>query len=174
MTRNVCNVLLIIGLLVTFGCEPAATEPRIVEQAQQPLVTASLDLSEVEPLDLGGFIGKRQVLQGSFSSQIKQVNIGLDFPKNHKLITKANPDFLIYDADGQPLYKQHIHENQTQFVVSTPIKTSKAFLKLGVYYCKQGEEGLCMMQNMLYEVFVSNTGGSDVIDLNFELPPSYF
>lgn len=127
-----------------------------------------------EKLDLSNYIGERLHLSQRQPDYVSRLQLNLVFPDEHKLLCEAKPSVALYTAKGKLVWRAVIEENQVDYVVNRKIGTPLFYAKLGVYYCKEGDQGLCMIQNVLYEISSSDTLPPGPLMLEYHLPGSYF
>ena len=129
---------------------------------------------EAQQLDLANFIGERLHLAATYPSHISRLQLNLIFPEQHKLLAEAHPSIALYGSDGRLLWQHEIEANQADYVVNRKLSAPTFYAKIGVYYCYEGEQGLCMIQNILYEVDASDRLPPGPLKLEYQLPGSYF
>lgn len=129
---------------------------------------------ESQRLDLANFIGERLHLPATQPAHISRLRLNLIFPAEHKLLAEAHPNVALYSGDGRLLWQHEIEENEGEYVVNRKLSSPVFYAKVGVYYCKQGDQGLCMIQNVLYEINSSDRLPSGPLTLEYQLPASYF
>ena len=129
---------------------------------------------EEQRLDLANFIGERLHLAATYPSHISRLQLNLIFPEQHKLLAEAHPTIALYASDGRMLWQHDIEANQADYVVNRKLCAPTFYAKIGVYYCYEGEQGLCMIQNILYEVDASDRLPPGPLKLEYQLPGSYF
>ncbi|MBZ0165796.1 MAG: hypothetical protein K8I00_03245 [Candidatus Omnitrophica bacterium] len=127
-----------------------------------------------ERLDVSNYIGERLHLSQIQPAYISRLQLNLIFPEEHKLLCDAKPNVALYSAKGKLVWQAVIEENQADYAVNKKISAPLFYAKVGVYYCKEGDQGLCMIQNVLYEVSSSDALAPGPLMLEYRLPGSYF
>lgn len=135
---------------------------------------ASGSTLETPALDLNNFIGERIQLPGEYSSQITQLRLKINFPTGYELLIHANPNAELYAGDGRLVLKRQIELNTLNYVINRKIDAPVFYAKLGIYYCKTGDAGLCMIQNVLYEVHASDSIAPGPLDIEYTVPAANF
>jgi len=169
--------LLMISTIGLSGCgaddKRALDDESHVEHAEIPS-SSEIPVADLQPLVLDQFIGEQITLQGRYAQHLKDISLQLEFPDNHKLLPKARPNIVLYDEQGQPIFSQLLTKSNSRIVVDKIFNASQIYAKVGVYYCKQGAEGLCLMQNVLYKIFLAENAQSNQISIKYALPGSHF
>ncbi len=125
-------------------------------------------------LDLANYIGERLHLSATQPAYISRLQLNLIFPEGHKLLGEAHPNVALYNKDGRLLWRHEISGSSEDYAVNRMMSTPLFYAKIGVYYCKEGDQGLCMIQNILYEISSSKELPSGPLQLEYQLPGSYF
>lgn len=143
-------------------------------RSSQALDAESKSTVRDERLDLSTFIGERLHLSTVHPTSITRLKLNLVFPEGHKLLIDAHPHITLYSHDGRLLWKRDINEDQIEYSVNKNMSSPIFYAKVGVYYCKEGDQGLCLIQNILYEVTSSRSLPPGPLELEYYLPGSHF
>lgn len=158
-------ILLLIAVLVG-GCAGPVHQAGSAHPEPGSLVEDRLDLTN--------YIGERLHLSATCPSHISRLRLKLLFPEGHKLLLEAHPNVAIYNSDGELVWSHDIDQEQEDFEVNKSVSSPVFYAKIGVYYCKEGDQGLCLIQNILYEIDASRQLPAGPLELEYELPGSYF
>lgn len=135
-------------------------------------VTTQSSAQQEGMLDFNNVMGERIQLPGEYPAQITQLILNVHFPQGHELLVEAAPNIEFYSADGHLALKRTLDLNTHNYVVNQRIDVPCFYLKLGIYYCKTGDAGLCMIQNVLYEVHTSEAIAPGPLDIEYTVPGS--
>ncbi len=156
------------------ACGGGSADVAEEHHAQHDHLVGQVAAFDPEPLDLDSFIGESVTLQGRYAAALKQIVADIKFPANHKLLPKARPHIALYHRDGRPIQGQIISSSHIQMNIAERLDVDQVYAKLGIYYCRQGEQGLCLMQNVLYKIFLSPSSNNDIVQLKYDLEGSDF
>lgn len=135
-------------------------------------VTTQSSAQQEGMLDFNNVMGERIQLPGEYPAQITQLILNVHFPQGHELLVEAAPNIEFYSADGHLALKRTLDLNTHNYVINQRIDVPVFYLKLGIYYCKTGDAGLCMIQNVLYEVHTSEAIAPGPLDIEYTVPGS--
>ncbi|MGE0269303.1 MAG: hypothetical protein AB7S78_12710 [Candidatus Omnitrophota bacterium] len=125
---------------------------------------------QIDRLDMKNFLGERITLPGTYPAQITLLSLDLKFPQGHELLVEANPKIEFFSGEGELILKREIFVDTRHYVIGRRIDDPVYYIKLGIYYCKTGDQGLCLMQNVLYEVQTSVDLPAGPLKLEYNVP----
>lgn len=135
-------------------------------------VTPQSNAPQETRLDFNNILGERIQLPGEYPAQITQLILNVHFPQGHELLVEADPKIEFYSADGHLALKRTLDLNTHNYVINQKFGVPVFYMKLGIYYCKTGDTGLCMIQNVLYEVHTSEAIAPGPLDIEYTVPGS--
>ena len=112
------------------------------------------------------FVGERITLKGSQSSLLIGVTVNLQLPKNHKLLLKAKPNIQLFTRN-ELIGKFTIQNNTSNFLIGKEILSDKLFAELDLYYCREGNTGLCIIKKVLYEIPIRKGVESQMLKIQY-------
>jgi DNA-binding beta-propeller fold protein YncE len=145
---------------------------RIIDPAQEKVST--LQLKGIEKLrkpfafNEKEFQGDKEVLSGVNLSRLKGVSLSLSFQNNYGLNHDAPSKIRIFSRDGKVNVEKSITSPKTEIDLPGLNGVDKLYSEMVVYYCKEGNEGLCLIKDVLFEIN-NSPEGKEQLDINYSL-----
>jgi len=102
-------------------------------------------------INLDEFFGEKITLKENHSTQINNLNLRIYLPDQYKLLFKANPKVELFTKE-ELVQSLGIVNAVSTFELNETIVADFLFLKLSLFYCKEGKQGLCISKKVLFEV----------------------
>lgn len=137
---------------------------RIIDMNTDTVSTLELTnlekLVRAETLDLADFRGDK-IKSESIAPTANQLKFKFELPKNYKLNDLAPSQIRLFSKDGKLIKSQPI-KNLEQTLEIKETLSDKIYADISLYYCQKGNEGLCLIKNLLYEIPIDEDGTTDV------------
>ncbi|MGE5353336.1 MAG: thioredoxin-like domain-containing protein [Acidobacteriota bacterium] len=114
------------------------------------------------------FNGDKEVLSGVNISKLKTMSLNLSFQNNYELNHEAPSKIRIFSPDGKVNLEKSITSPKTEIDLSGLNGVDKLYSEMVVYYCKEGNEGLCLIKDVLFEIN-NSPEGKEQLDINYNL-----
>lgn len=114
------------------------------------------------------FNGDKEVVNGVNLSKLKTISLKLSFQNNYGLNSEAPSKIRIFSRDGKVNVEKNITSPKTEIELSGLNGTDKLYSEMVVYYCKEGNEGLCLIKDVLFEIN-NSPEGREHLELNYDL-----
>ncbi|HEX2869200.1 MAG TPA: NHL repeat-containing protein [Ignavibacteriales bacterium] len=114
------------------------------------------------------FHGDKEVLSGVNLSKLKAINLNLSFQNNYGLNHEAPSKIRIFSKDGKINLEKNITSPKMKIDLAGLNGTDKLYSEMVVYYCKEGNEGLCLIKDVLFEIN-NSPEGRDRLEINYNL-----
>lgn len=158
MMKHSRIILFAMIVCLTSACSHTATE------------VLEIPAEQADRLDMANFLGERITLPGTYPAQLTLLTLNLNFPEGHELLVEANPKIEFFNGRGELVFKREIFVDTRHYVIGRRIDYPVYYIKVGIYYCKTGDQGLCLMQNVLYEVNTSSEMEPGPLKLEYNVP----
>lgn len=123
-----------------------------------------------ELFNFDSFFGEKVKHGQSISESTEDINLELFLPADHRLLIKAKPKLKIIKEDGQHLQEFEITDTNHSFTLSAQIEGDAMFAHLALFYCHEGDEGMCLISNVLYEIPIDQANGSNSLNFSYTIP----
>lgn len=114
------------------------------------------------------FHGEKEVLDGVNISDLKNVSLNLSFQDNYKLNAEAPGRIRLFSENGKVNIDKSITSAKVEFDPKSLKEADKLYAEMVVYYCKEGNEGLCLVKDVLFEIN-NNEKGKDRLEIYYSL-----
>ncbi|MCA9406847.1 MAG: hypothetical protein KC684_09925 [Candidatus Omnitrophica bacterium] len=104
------------------------------------------------------------------SSSINTIHWNIIFPEDHRLLIDAKPYIRIFNRPDQDILKISLTATEGSFACNQEIKGEEVWAEIGLFYCKDGKEGLCLMQNVLYTIKIDKALPPADLNLYYQVP----
>ena len=125
-------------------------------------------------IDLDHFRGDKIALHGEHSSQIKNIHLKLELPDGHKILIDAGSSLRIFFKEGRASGTFPLHDLDENFVINEKFSDDKIFAELILYYCREGERGLCLMRNVLFEITLDGALPPEDLSIHYAVPETKY
>jgi hypothetical protein len=119
------------------------------------------------------FIGDRIVLPEYHSSTISDFTVDVTFPPQHMLLPKAKPYARLFTKDNKLLKTLTITGEHNSITVDTTLEEEMIYAEVSLFYCRVGEQGICLMRNLLFEVYLDPQLPAENLTINYIVPDDY-
>ncbi len=123
--------------------------------------------AENSTFDAENFFGQRIAFQGIKSAQVRTIRLVLQFPRGYKMLFHAKPSMKLFTKEGVFLKEFLIKKNSDSFLLNQKISSEQLYAQIGLYYCKEGDEGMCLLKNLLFEISLDKNLPADDIFLTY-------
>jgi DNA-binding beta-propeller fold protein YncE len=114
------------------------------------------------------FNGDKEVLSGVNLSKLKTISLNLAFQNNYGLNHEAPSKIRIFSADGKVNLEKNITSPKTEVELAGLNGQDRLYSEVVVYYCKEGNEGLCLIKDVLFEIN-NAPDGRERLEINYDL-----
>ncbi len=125
---------------------------------------------EAGEMTAGKHFAEKIRLQCPQSADISDIHLQLEFPEGYELLIKAKPYLRIFTADGQIDDKLDITSLTPSFKIAQEVPSDMLYAELNLYYCKHGDEGLCLIRNILFEIPLQKSNQPRQLKLAYSVP----
>ena len=125
---------------------------------------------QVFAFDPQEFRGDKIELQEKQPAKVSGVNFILSLPLGYKLLPEAKPYLKLYTPEGKILTTLEVHNGINTATFQKKIKGDKLFAELALYYCKEGEEGMCIFKTVLLIVPLDRSLPKNNLHLSYDVP----
>ncbi|OGX30998.1 MAG: hypothetical protein A2787_02660 [Omnitrophica WOR_2 bacterium RIFCSPHIGHO2_01_FULL_48_9] len=131
--------------------------------------------AEERVTDFNKWNGTKVKISQPQAARINQIIVDVKFPPQHELLTDVTPKphLRLYNSAGKQLAAFDLTGPSQKFKFKRQIKSDKLFAELTLFYCKTGDQGLCLMKNVLFEVSLDKKLPQQDLTLNFEVKDEY-
>lgn len=145
---------------------------RIIDMTTDIVSTLELTnlekLEKAETLDLANFRGDK-IRSESIAPTANQLKFKFVIPETYKLNDLAPSQIRLFSEDGKLIESQPV-KNLEQTLGIKEITSDKIYADIVLYYCQKGNEGLCLIKNLLYEIPIEEDGKTN-IELEYQVSP---
>jgi len=107
------------------------------------------------------------------SGHITGLNIQVSLPPNYQFLSEAKPFVRLFSPEDGEIAKFELEEPVGHFSLNAQVSSARVFAEVGLFYCRQGALGLCLIKKLLYDIPVSQTGGSENLNLGYIIQEEY-
>src|SRR5689334_1904779 len=97
-------------------------------------------------------LAKRVVIEEPVSPQVNSLHLQLKMEDKLQILPDAAPFIALYSEDNNFVKKFTIEHGDEDFIVNEEFKGQKLLAKMALYYCEEGNLGLCLMKNVIFEI----------------------
>ena len=134
------------------------------------LSTAISSIAAENPtFDPDHFFGQRIAFQGTKSANVRTIRLVLQFPRGYKMFFHAKPSMKLFTKEGVFIKEFPIEKNSDSYPFDEGIPSEQLYAQIGLYYCKEGEEGMCLLKNLLFEITLDKNLSADDIFLTYTI-----
>ena len=117
-------------------------------------------------IDPNSFIGEKILFRRASSSQIKNLKLNISFPVECSLLSEANPSIRLF-TQKRFVKSFTIVGAVSTFVLDESIDEDLLFAELSLFYCKEGDQGLCILKSVLFEIMIDDQLPAGDLDLEY-------
>ncbi len=115
--------------------------------------------------------GDRVTILREFSDHIDKIKLRISLPPGHKFLVEGMNHFRIYSADGQVFKSFKIKDLNSNLTVSDTILSSHAYAQVTIYYCREGDKGMCKVKTVLFDIPLKASPEHRDWDLSYTILP---
>jgi len=112
------------------------------------------------------FIGERITLKESYPAQIKNLNLNISLPEQYELLSKAGPEIRLFTRE-EFIQGFEIVSTRNTFELDETITTDYLYAELSLFYCRDGNQGLCINKQVLYKIPINDQLPASNLDLEY-------
>ncbi len=174
--RKQCLVIAAI-LWVTFVViQASVAATKIIEKDLKP---RNIDSSQFKTTgsqesfqkEIDNYLGERIKVSQQAPLKIKTLNLSIKFPPNHKIAEEAKPQLKLFTLK-QLIGNYSITAPKTHLAINRRIKTDKLYVDMALFYCREGQQGMCLFKNVLFEISVDKEVKEGDLELRYEVEDS--
>ncbi len=127
------------------------------------------DIKEEFVFDFENFLGEKISFSHPISARVNQLNLQFSYPQNYKPLYEASPHIEIYDDKGRFYKKFIIKKKKQSFRIKRSFTGNKVFAHISLFYCREGEFGICLFDHILYEIPLKENSQLREIDIRYDI-----
>jgi len=103
------------------------------------------------------------------SNRINNLTIDIKMPENYKLLVDAKPMVVLKQSNGEILKTLLLSKTRDEFTINKRIKGKELRAELHLFYCSIGNEGMCLIKNILYKIPVKKSKIEKSVNLQYTI-----
>ena len=103
-------------------------------------------------------------------AKISGINFILTLPLGYKLLPEAKPNVKLYTSDGKAIAQMDVHNGINSVGLHKKLKGDKLFAELALYYCKEGEVGMCIFKTVLLVILLDQNLPKNNLRISYDVP----
>ncbi|HEX3072811.1 MAG TPA: thioredoxin-like domain-containing protein [Ignavibacteriales bacterium] len=132
------------------------------------LILKGIEKLNAKPsFDINDYHGEVVKVDGVNFDNLEKINFEVKLPEGYKINEVAESGVRIFTADGS-LNLDAIFEDNSINQEIDAAAAETIYAEAVIYYCREGNEGLCMIKDVLFEI--DNDPGSTSKEANIEIP----
>ncbi len=124
--------------------------------------------ADVNAVNLKNFFGERVTLP-AHSASVKNLNFTLNLPGSYKLVAEAKSTLELFTSQT-PRGSLDLQTGRQSLPIDQKISDAILYAKMSLYFCREGEHGLCLIQNTLFEIPMNEDLAPADLDLEYSVP----
>lgn len=118
--------------------------------------------------DINDYTGEIVKVGGVNFENLEQINFEVKFHEGYKINDIAESGVRIFTADGSLNLDAIFDDNTISKEINGAAVAETIYAEAVIYYCREGNEGLCMIKDVLFEI--KNDPESSSKEANIEIP----
>ncbi|MDP4175856.1 MAG: thioredoxin-like domain-containing protein [Bacteroidota bacterium] len=115
------------------------------------------------------FKGETKIVNDVNLAMLKNINLNLTLPAGYHLNSLAPSELKVFSKDGKINIGKKITSNNIMLDLENPGHIDKLYAEMVVYYCREGNEGLCLIKDVLYEINNSSSSKQEDLKLDYAI-----
>ncbi len=115
------------------------------------------------------FDGKTEKIDNINLSFLKEIKLHLKLPEGHKINPLAQSQIKFFTENGSINFTKDITSNNMEIKLDDLNNIPKLFAEMVVYFCKEGNEGLCRIDDVLFEFSSDKSVNKKEMELNYSV-----
>ncbi len=132
------------------------------------------DLPQDVPQGDSGLIGTKIVLRKKYSPNIRNLKLNLILPAGYQFLASANSQVKLFTKNRKLVKSFKISDLNADLVLNKSIVSESLSAEMMLYYCRQGDQGVCLIKNIIFEIPLDRQSDLNDIVLKYELPAESF
>jgi hypothetical protein len=114
------------------------------------------------------FFGEPIVLS-PHSSFIKNIQLDISLPPQHKFLPEASSKILILNGEGKLKKSFAVNDLKQALKLNQRFKFDKILITVQLNYCKDDAAPMCLFKNIIYEIPLDKSKKAEDLKLSFEV-----
>lgn len=132
------------------------------------LSCSSVNTQKISYYDSLDNLFAERIVVSDQSSQISNIDVNLRFPENYKMLPEAEPFVKIF-TKKEIIAEYPFKVSENIYPLNIEIKDKELYIHLGLFYCREGAQGLCLMKNIIFTVELNPSKSREMLILNYEV-----
>ena len=169
--KNIIKKAIILSFLITAACAAVLKVEAAVwnfpERAPDRKVsTLALRFAKEnnvpENFEAADLKGEQVSILEAKPDNLNNLKLSITLPAGHKFLTEGLNSLRLYTENGKLFKSFKIKGLNSSLTVNDHIKSKRAFAQVTLYYCREGNKGMCMVKTILFTIpLKSNDQGAD-------------
>ncbi|MGE5681151.1 MAG: thioredoxin-like domain-containing protein [Bacillota bacterium] len=113
------------------------------------------------------FRGERKEVNEINIGMLKTIDLKITLPDGYHLNPLAPSEVKVFSEDGKVNIDKKITTSDIKVDINNVSKADKLYAEMVVYYCREGNEGLCLIKDVLYEINNSENAKGSSLKLDY-------